>query len=73
MTYSVELFICMVIGLAIYVSTYLSRYVYLIICLFLQVAMTYSVELFICMVIGLVIGHAIFNTSAPVSNFHILI
>jgi len=32
------------------------------------VAMTYSVELFICMVIGLVIGHAIFNTSAPVGE-----
>jgi len=32
------------------------------------VAMTYSVELFICMVVGLVIGHAIFNTSAPVGE-----
>lgn len=32
------------------------------------VAMTYSVELFICMVIGLVIGHGIFNTTAPVGE-----
>jgi len=32
------------------------------------VAMTYSVELFFCMVIGLVLGHAIFNTSAPVGE-----
>jgi len=32
------------------------------------VAMTYSIELFICMVIGLVIGHGIFNTTAPVGE-----
>jgi hypothetical protein len=32
------------------------------------VAMTYSVELFICMVVGLVMGHAIFNTSAPIGE-----
>jgi hypothetical protein len=32
------------------------------------VAMTYSVELFICMVIGLVLGHAIFNSGAPVGE-----
>jgi len=32
------------------------------------VAMTYSVELFLCMVIGLVIGHAVFNSSAPVGE-----
>jgi len=32
------------------------------------VAMTYSIELFICMVVGLVLGHAIFNTTAPVGE-----
>merc|ERR1719483_310147 len=32
------------------------------------VAMTYSMELFICMVVGLVLGHAIFNTEAPVGE-----
>ncbi|XP_023345714.1 uncharacterized protein LOC111714758 isoform X4 [Eurytemora carolleeae] len=32
------------------------------------VAMTYSVELFLCMVLGLVLGHAIFNTAAPVGE-----
>ena len=34
----------------------------------LQVAMTYSVELFLCMVLGLALGHAVFNSSSPVSS-----
>lgn len=32
------------------------------------VAMTYSLELFLCMVVGLVVGHAIFNSAAPVGE-----